>query len=182
MEGLNNTNEALNTIEQGQHTHTGALDITLPREFEDVEKFCIDCDLRGIEYTAHAGHHHHTPAPETDKDKKPELEVGNKVKIGNFKRFEYVISGTGWAMVAALLFMLDNATFHVLDFLLLDFVYVAAGIVAFLEYRAAWRGYVAGPMTYTDVYNKVKGHFNVYKDWLLDRIGYKKKVQTPAAS
>lgn len=151
-------------IEKGSVNRTLSLDISIPRVLERDAVMCVDCDLNGIQHHARAHNHHVEETGEAEV--RSELETEVQKPLSFFQRGLYGISSAGWAGLATLVFALDWITGHVLDGLLLDFIYVTAGIVAFLEFRAAWRGYARGAMTYRDVNTRVKEHFFAYKRWL----------------
>ena len=152
-------------------------DISIPIEAESAPRFCLDCQREGVVRTAHAGHDHHQHHGGVQpSDVKPELAVVSGRTLGTLERAGCVVSGIGWAGLAATIFAIDWISGHVLDGLLLDFIYVTAGIVAYFQFKNAYAGRLVGPTNYKEVKQKVMQHFNVYKDWLFDKLGWNKKA------
>jgi hypothetical protein len=96
--------------------------------------------------------------------------TGPKIKLTPWSRIMYAITGCMWAIISIFVAVLDWVTGHVLDGLILDFIYVTAGIVAYLQLRAVWRGYTTADLTFRGEYLRVRTHFDSYSTWLFKKL------------
>ena len=75
-------------------------------------------------------------------------ETGPQRDLSNGEKIKYFVTGILWGGVSLFVFALDNLTGHVLDGLLLDLIYVVAGVVSSVQLRAALKGHTSSDLTF----------------------------------
>lgn len=88
------------------------------------------------------------------------------------QRVIYLVSGSFWGVISLVVCALDWITGHMLDGLILDFIYVTAGIVAYLQLRAAWTGRTNADLSFRGEYRRVRAHFDTYSKWLFKKLRF----------
>lgn len=88
----------------------------------------------------------------------PEETVSQR-ELSSSERIKYTITGSFWGVLSLLVFALDHITFHVLDGFLLDLIYVVAGVVSFVQFRAVIKGHTSSDLTYKGQKKRLIGKF-----------------------